>query len=176
MEKILSKLFGFLKYILLIVAFGLVFFGIMKTYARLEKPLTDAVNIFIPFAFVLLMYVVNLFKKNKHVSDNLFFNFVSVLTFVVIIIICLRSLFDTNMILWSKYNIDFNPAYFADNISLIKSLLYMIGGANVLLFICGIVDRDKKKKVVVEKKEENEEKIKSISKNDESEEKESEDE
>lgn len=153
MEKILSRLFGFFKYILLIAAFGLVFFGIMKTYARLEKPLIEAIDIFIPFAFVLVMYIANLFMKNKHISDNLFFNFVSVLAFVVIIIVCLRSLFDTNMILWSKYNIEFNPAYFADNIPLIKSLLYMIGGANVLLFICGIIDRDKKKKVIVERDE-----------------------
>ena len=156
MEKILSKLFGFLKYILLIAAFGLVFFGIMKTYARLEKPLTEAIDIFIPFAFVLVMYMANLFKKNKYVNDNLFFNFVSFITFVVIIIICLRSLFDTNMVLWHKYNTDFNPAYFADNIPLIKSLLYMIGGANVLLFICGIVDRDKKKKVIDDKEKDEE--------------------
>lgn len=154
MEKILSKLFGFLKYILLILAFGLIFFGIIKTYARLEKPLTDAIDVFIPFAFVLVMYIVNMFKKNKYVTDNLFFNFVSVIAFLVIIIIGLRSLFDTNMILWHKYNIDFNPAYFADNLSLINALLYMIGSTNVLLFICGLVDKDKKKKVIIDKEDE----------------------
>lgn len=154
MEKILSKLFGFLKYILLIASFGLVFFGIIKTYVRLEKPLTDAIDIFIPFVFVLLMYIINMFKKNKYVTDNLFFNFVSVVVFIVIIIIGLRSLLDTNMILWHKYNTEFNPAYFADNLSLVTSLLYMIGAANVLLFICGLVDRDKKKKIVVDKEDE----------------------
>lgn len=154
MDKILSKLFGFLKYILLIIAFGLVFFGIMKTYARLEKPLTDAIDVFIPFVFVLLMYILNLFKKNKYISDNLFFNFVSVVTFIVIIIIGLRALFDTNMVLWYRYNTEFNPDYFADNLSLINALLYMIGSTNVLLFICGLVDRDKKKKVIIDKEDE----------------------
>ena len=149
MEKILAKLFGFLKYLLLIIAFGLVFFGIMKTYARLDKSLVEAFDIFLPFALVLVMFIANLFVKNKHVNDNLFFNFVSVLAFLVIILVCFRALFDTNMILWSKYNIEFNPAYFADNLSLVQALLYMVFGANVVLFICGIVDRDKKRKIIV---------------------------
>lgn len=153
MGNLLNKLFSFLKYFLLIVAFGLVFFGIMKTYDRLDKSLIEAVDVFIPFAFVLVMYMINLGFKNKYISQNLFFNFVSVLVFLVIILIGLRSLFDTNMILWYRYNIDFNPAYFADNISLIQILLYMLGGANVVLLICGIIDRDKKKKVNNDKKE-----------------------
>ena len=151
MEKILAKFFGFLKYLLLIAAFGLTFFGIMKTYSRLDKSLFEAFDVFLPFALVLIMFMVNLFVKNKHVNDNLFFNFVSCLAFSVMILVGVRSLFDTNMVLWSKYNIDFNPAYFADNISLIQALLYMVFASNVVLFVCGLLDTNKNKKVIANK-------------------------
>ena len=60
MKDVLGILFGFLKYILLVISFGLVFYGIMSTYSRLDKPLTDAVTVFIPFALVLLVFIINL--------------------------------------------------------------------------------------------------------------------
>lgn len=176
MEKLLCKFFSFLKYVLFIIAFGLVFFGVVKTYNRLDKSLVEAVWVFIPFAFVLVMFIINMFYKNKYVNDNLFFNFVSFLVFGVIIMVCLRAMFDTNMILYHRYEIGFNPSYFADNLSLIEALLYMIGAANVLLFVSCLIDKDKKKlvrdKVVISekveikedkkedtKKEENDEKV-----------------
>lgn len=143
MIDILSKLFGFLKYILLVVAFGLVFYCIMVTYSRLEKPLTDAVNVFIPFAFVLLVFVIGIIIRGDAISKNLLFNFTCVFAFVVMILICLRAMFDTNMILFYRYGVNFNPAFFADNLSAIEVMLYMIGGANVLLIICNLLNRKK---------------------------------
>ena len=111
MKRILSGFFGFFKYILFIAAFGLVFYGIMTTYGRLEKPLTDAVDVFIPFAFVLLVFIITLITRSKFVKDNLLFNFVSVFIFIFIIVVCLRAMFDKNMILYYRYGINFNPAY-----------------------------------------------------------------
>ena len=147
MKDILCKFFGFFKYILLVVAFGLVFYCINVTYARLEKPLSDAINVFIPFGFVLLMFIITLIVKSKSVGKNLLFNFVSVFVFLINIVVCLRAIFDTNMILY--YGINFNPAYFSDNLSMIESMLYMIGGANVLLLICDIFNKKPKAKKVV---------------------------
>lgn len=146
MKDILSSVFGFLKYFLLIAAFGLVFYCINITYARLEKPLSEAVGVFIPFGFVLLMYIVNLVIRSKSVKGNLLFNFVSVFVFSITIVICLRAMFDSNMILFERYGINFNPAYFADNLSMVESMLYMIGGANVLLVLCDIIGKERKKK------------------------------
>lgn len=144
MRELLSKIFSFLKYILLIAAFGLVFYGIINTYGRLEKPLTDAINIFIPFGLVLIVFLINMFVKSKNISNNLLFNFVSVLVFVVTIIICLRSMFDTNMILFHRYGIDYNPSFFSDNLSAICAMMYMIFGANVILLICDMIGKEKK--------------------------------
>ena len=58
MRELLCKIFSFLKYILLIVSFGLVFYGIINTYGRLEKPLTEAISIFVPFGVVLLLFLI----------------------------------------------------------------------------------------------------------------------
>lgn len=135
MKDILSKLFSILKYILLIISFGLVFFGIMTTYARLDKSLTEAVEIFIPFVFVLIMYLINIIVRSKAIGKNLLFNFVSCMVFVVTIIICLRSQFDKSMLLFYKYELNFNPAFFADNLSAIEFMLYMIGSVNILLLL-----------------------------------------
>lgn len=157
MKEILSKFFGFFKYILLIISFGLVFYGIIVTYGRLEKSLTDAVDVFIPFAFVLLTFIITLIVKSKSVGENLLFNFVSVFVFIVIIIVCLRAMFDTNMILFYRYGIDYNPSFFSDNLSAIEAMLYMIGGSNVILLLCDFINRKKKTKeteIVSEKKEE----------------------
>lgn len=149
MEKILSSLFGFLKYILLIVAFGLVFYELMITLGRLEKPVTDGIEFFIPFGLLLILFIVNLFvKSKKYISDNLLFNFVSCLVFISIIVICLRAKFDTGMILYHKYKINFNPAYFSDNLSIIKTMLYMLSGVNALLLVCHLIDVDDKRRVL----------------------------
>ena len=147
MRDILSKLFGFLKYILFIAAFGLVLFCIMKTYARLQKPLTDAIDVFIPFGIVIILFVIGLATRSKSVGKNLLFNFVCTIVFVFTIVICLRSMFDTNMILYHRYNISFNPAFFSDNLSAVVPMLYMIASADLILLICDFINREKVVKV-----------------------------
>ena len=143
MKDVLSKLFSFLKYILLIVAFGLVFYGIMATYARLEKPLSEAVEVFVPFAFVLVVFLINIIAKSKTIGENLLFNFVSCLVFSVIILVCLRSMFDKNMLLYYKYGINFNPAFFSDNLSLTGFILYLIGAADIVLLLVELLNKPK---------------------------------
>lgn len=139
MKDILAKVFGFFKYILLIISFGLVFFGIMSTYSRLQKPLTDAVDVFLPFGLVLLSFMATLIMSSKLSQSKLLFNFVSCFVFIVTIIIGLRSMFDKNMLLFYKYQINFNPTFFSDNLSAIKVMLYMIFASNVLLIICDLL-------------------------------------
>ncbi len=144
MKDILCKILGFLKYILLIAAFGLVFYGIIVTYGRLEKPLVESIPVFIPFGVVFLLFIITLIMRAKTVSKNLLFNFVSVFVFVVTIIICLRAMFDTNMILFHKYSINYNPAFFSDNLSAIEAMIYMLGVANLILLVCDLLNKDNK--------------------------------
>ena len=148
MKDILCKIFGFFKYVLLVISFWLVFYGIMVTYGRLEKPLTDAVYVFFPFAFVLTLFLVTLISRSKSIGESLLFNFVAVFVFLVIIIICLRAMFDNNMILFYRYGINYNPAFFSDNLSAIEAMLYMVGGANVIFLLCDFLGREKTPKKV----------------------------
>lgn len=151
MKVFFSRFLGFLKYVLLIVSFALVFYGILVTYKRLDKNILEAIPLFIPFFVILVVYIINLFIKSNIIKDNLFYNAVSAIVFVVIIIILIRAKFDTGMILYYKYAIDFNPAYFADNLSTIQMMLYTLAGSNVLLMLSTLFDEKKVK--VVEKKE-----------------------
>ena len=143
MKDVLAGLFGFLKYLLLIISFGLVFFGIMTTYSRLNKSLLDAIGVFLPFALVLLVFIISMIMHSKLSKSKLLFNFVSCLVFVVTIIIGLRSMLDKNMLLYYKYQINFNPTFFADNLSAIEFMLYMIFVSNVLLIICDVLKKKK---------------------------------
>ena len=72
-------MFNFLKFILMFIAFALIFIGVLFTYKRLDQSLTDAINIFIPFALVFILTVVNIIYKKSKSAENLLFNFASVL-------------------------------------------------------------------------------------------------
>lgn len=135
MIKIFSRLFYYLKYLLLIVAFGLVFFGIIMTYKRLDKSLVESIPVFVPFLFVFIVFLANMFIRKVSLKDHAFYNFTCCFVLGVIIYICLRAKFDTNMLLYYKYKIDFNSLYFSDNVGFIKLMLYFIGSANIFLLI-----------------------------------------
>lgn len=147
MKEVLNKMFSLLKYLLLITTFGLVFFCLMSTYSRLGKSMFEAVDVFIPFVFVLVMYIINIIIADNSASKSLLFNFVSCLVFVVAIIVCLRSILDKNMLLYYKYQINFNPAFFADNLSAIEFMFYVIGGSNVLLLVKDLINKKGGKKI-----------------------------
>lgn len=151
MKDILARLFGFFKFILLVIAFGLVLFGIMTTYSRLDKPLTEAIGVFLPFVLVLLSFLVTLIMGSKLANSKLLFNFVSCLVLIVTIIIGLRSMFDKSMLLFYKFQINYNPTFFSDNLSAIEVMLYMLFASNVLLIICDLLTKKKKITSSIEK-------------------------
>ena len=143
MSKIFSRFFSFLKYLLLLVAFALTLLGIMATYKRLEKSLVEAIPTFLPFLLLLLTYIVNLFIKSKVIKNNLLYNLTSVLVLGVVIIIGVRAKFDTGMLLYYKYKINYNPLYFSDNLAAVRLMLYCLTGANVLYMVSSIFERKK---------------------------------
>ena len=155
MKKILSKMLNVLSFILMFASFALILIGILFTYKRLEKSLVEAINIFIPFILVIVLTVINMFNKKAKTSENLLFNFTKFLVFIVIIIIGLRAKFDTNMLLYQKYQINYNPNYLADNLSTIKVLLYCLSGANVFILFNSLL---KEKKLIAKQEDIKEEK------------------
>ena len=70
-------MFEFLKIILFILAIMAILFGILSTYSRLEKSLLDAISVFIPFILLLVIYIVNLIRRDSKINDNLLLNFVN---------------------------------------------------------------------------------------------------
>jgi hypothetical protein len=148
MSKVLSKFLFLLKYILLLIAFALVLYGMLAMYGRLDKKITDAISTFIPFIILFLVFVVNLFIGRKYCSECLLLNFGSFLILLVICLICVRAQFDKNMIIYHKYGISYNAAFLADNLASIKSMLYLIAGSNFLFIIASFFDRKNKVKKV----------------------------
>ena len=151
MDKILSRIFYILKYILLLVAFALVFYGIILTYKRLEKSLVESIPVFLPFALLLVVYIVNLFMRKPVIKDNLLYNFASFLVLAVVVFIGLRAMLDTNMLLFHKYKINYNPLYFSDNLSSVKVMLYCLSASNILLMVTTLFDKKKQVAVKIEK-------------------------
>lgn len=135
MKNILSKLFYVLNYVLMFISFTLILIGILFTYSRLDKSLVGAITIFIPYILVVILMVVNLFNKKSNISNNLLFNLTGFLVFLTIIIIGLRAKFDTSILLYQKYKINYNPNFLADNLSTIRVLLYCLSASNALILI-----------------------------------------
>ena len=93
---------------------------------------------------VLIIYIVNLFIKSNVIRDNLLFNFTSVLLFIAIIIIGVRAKFDTNMLVFYKYSINYNPLYLSDNLSTIKTCLYILFASNLLFLVSTLFEEKEK--------------------------------
>jgi len=166
MNKILNKLFYYLKNIMLPFLLIATIYIIMFMFQRLEKDIFGAnlmefVAVIAPYVILLILIVINMFLDQKSVKDSLFYNITSFLVMVTITIFCYRAIMDKNMYLWYKYGYNLNFNYFADQIATIKLMLYGLSFANIILMVKGYI----KEEVEVEpefskeelKKEENKE-------------------
>lgn len=135
MTTIINKIFGILKYILLIIAFVLTLYIIIYMYHRLNKSLIQSYKIFIPFIMIFILFCTNFLFNKKKVQKNLFYNITCCLVFSLIIFVDYRTIFDTYMLANTKlgYNINFN--YFNDFLIPLKIMLYGLSIINVLLMI-----------------------------------------
>ncbi len=124
MKKIFNYLFYGLKYLLLIAAFAISLFIMMRMNIRLEKSFTSIIPELIPFLLLLIIFVINIILSQKQVTNNLFYNITCCLVLSTILFVGYRAIFDKNMVLNEKYGygIDFN--FFDNFISYIKIMLY----------------------------------------------------
>lgn len=131
MKKIFNILFYVLKFILLIAAFGLTLFILIRMNIRLDKSITDSLSNFIPFIILFILFIVNMILKQSSVTKNVFYNLTCCLVLSTIVLVSLRSILDTNMVLNGKYGygIDFN--FFDNFLAYINIMLYGLSIANI---------------------------------------------
>ena len=98
-------------------------------YDRYNFSAFSIIMVFIPMVLVLISFVINFFfdKGNK----NILFNLANFIVLLSILIICLRTLFDKNMIMGIKENINFY--FFQNHLKQIKILCYLIFIGNGLI-------------------------------------------
>ena len=161
MTKIFNKLFYYIKNLILPFLMFATIYIVVMMFQRLGKEPFGAnffefFEVIIPYILLIILLLVNTFLHQDEVRNSLFYNLTSFLVMLTIFVFCYRALFDKNLILWHKlkYDIDFN--YFTDQIAPMKTLLYLLSAANVILIIKGYikVDDDIKETQVIEPKEE----------------------
>ena len=163
MVKILNGMFYFLKFILLLAAFGTSLYVLIAMYQRLEKDMVNLIFVFIPYIVLLALFIINMFFRQTGVTKNVFFNITCCLVFFTIAFLALRSIFDVNMIYrWKNtYHINFN--FFSDMLTFINVMIYGLCIADVfLMFSEGRFGFNKKKKENNSLKEKNNKKEKPI--------------
>ncbi len=135
MKKILNIIFAVLKYILLLGAFAITLFIMVRMNVRLEKSFVTLLPEFIPFLIIFLLFIINLVFKQEGVNNNIFYNLTACIIFTTIIVVGYRAFADKNMVLNEKYGygIDFN--YFNTFISYMKIMLYGLSVSNILFMI-----------------------------------------
>lgn len=135
MKRIFNGLFYGLKFLLLIGAFGLTLFILIRMNLRLEKDIMSILPQFIPFLVLLVLFIINMILKQVGVSKNLFYNLTCCLVFTTIILVGCRAILDTNMVLNAKYGygIDFN--FFDNFLSYIKIMLYGLIIADNIIYV-----------------------------------------
>lgn len=167
MKKVFNWLFSFLKYVLLLLSFGLTLFIILRMYSRLNKSLNSAIVIFIPYFILLFLFLLTSIFKREGITKNLFYNMTANLVFITNIFVCFRAIYDKNMLFNEIQKMGVNFNYFNDYLSFNRIMLYgLIIGNIVFLFIPSrskeeyIVDLEKKAEINKRKEiEDNEDKV-----------------
>ena len=133
MVKILNGMFYFLKFVLLLAAFGTSLYVLIAMYQRLEKDMINLIYVFIPYIVILVLFIINMFFRQTGVTKNVFYNITCCLVFFTIAFLALRSVFDVNMIYrWKNtYHINFN--FYSDVLTFINVMIYGLCIANVFL-------------------------------------------
>lgn len=146
MKKIFNGLFYVLKFLLLIVAFGISIFILIRMNIRLEKDITTIIPILLPFLFVFILFIVNMIFKQVGITKNIFYNLTCCLVLITIIFVGYRSIFDTNMVLNQRYGygIDFN--FFDNFIAYMNIMLYGLVLSNILFMFREKNDNEEKSK------------------------------
>lgn len=133
MEKILNRIFYYLKFGLWLGAFGLSLYVSLGMCYRVFKNIVSLIPIFIPFLLLIVLFLLNRILKQNVVNNNLFYNLTCVLVFIVIIFVALRAILDKSMILNYVMGYNINFTYFNDFLVFMQVMLYGLVVGNILL-------------------------------------------
>ncbi len=160
MTKILGKIFYYIKNFVLPVLFIATIYIVLMMFQRLGKQpfgsnFFEFIEVILPYILLITLLLIDTFLKQDEVRDNFFYNITSFLAIATIFIFCYRAIFDKNLILWHKlkYDIDFN--YFTDQIAPMKTILYLLSAANIMLIVRGHIKDNQELEKVTEVKEDN---------------------
>ena len=129
MIKIWNKILYYTKTIILLICFSLVLYIAFSINSYYGYGLWYLFRIFMPLLLVLIVFVVSFFFNSG--QDETIFNLGCVLALIAISIIALRSILDTNMVVWIRGKMNF---YFFENQLLqIKILCYLMFLGNLLI-------------------------------------------
>lgn len=135
MNRTLKLLLNVYKFLFLFISFGLSIYIVMGMSFRLGNDLFSSILYLVPFVILLVIYVLNFVFKQDRINGNLFYSLTSLLVYTVIIIVCIRAIFDKGMILNKVmgYGINFN--YFSDFIVFMEIMLYGLIISNLLFML-----------------------------------------
>ncbi len=132
MIDLVNKLIFYFKVILLIIIFTLTLYILlsMNSYYG-SNNIINFVVMCLPFILLLFIFVFSfLYKKGE---KNTFFNVASTIALIAILIIDYRTIFDKNMVLWIKGNMNFY--YFENQMLQMEILSYAMVIGNSILII-----------------------------------------
>ena len=138
MLKILNRIIFFTKVFLLLIDFVLTLYIMLMMNSVYQNEIVSLLFTCLPLFCVLIIFVISFFFKEG--DNNTIFNISSLLALITILIITYRTIFDQNMVMWIKSNMNFY--YFRNQIKIIKILGYSIFIGNLL-----IIYHDKKLKI-----------------------------
>ena len=129
MLEMINKILFFIKIILLLFVLTLTLYIMMCMYDYYQTGFLNMIAVCLPLILVLVIFVLSFFFPNA--GNHTLFNLASFLALIAILIIDCRSIFDKNMVLWIRGNINFY--YFQNQMMQIKILSYGIFLGNLIL-------------------------------------------
>ena len=129
MINTINKALFYAKIILLLVVFSITLYILFLMQSYYGNQIETIISVFIPLFLLLIIFVVSFFFQEG--NNNTLFNVSCFLSFLAMCIIDFRTIFDTNMVIWAKYNI--NLCFFENQILQIKILCYLMFLGNLLL-------------------------------------------
>ena len=128
MIKLMKKVIFHAKIFSLLVAFAFALYISFIQMDTVSSNILAVLPMFLPFFIILLFYIFAFFLDWE---DNVLCDLSSLLAFVGIIIVALRTIFDQNI---NLYSTPINLNFFLMQETRIKILLYLIIISNILLY------------------------------------------
>ena len=140
MTNVEKKILTISSILLLVISFFLALYINVYQFISLKSNpfgsnFFDFFEVLIPFVLLISLYFINFVNNNTFVNNNIWYKIISIISFITIIFMLYRTIFDDSLILWYKTDYHINFDYFNNQIVPIKSILYGLSLTNILFII-----------------------------------------